>query len=300
MKTTKTTRTRYPATPSTDWNPSDENRRNTITRLLLAVAILAVAATATNAGQMQAGDAAAADETLLEKTQNPVSDLISVPLQNNFDFGVGPRNATRWVLNVQPVIPFKLTEDWNLITRLITPIIDQGSPAPGVSSAFGLGDINPTFFLAPAKPSSLIWGVGPTFTLPTGTDPLLTSGKWAAGPAAVVLTMQPPWVFGALANQQWDFAGWRSRPYNRTLIQPFLNFNLPDGWYLTSAPIITADWENPSGDEWLVPLGGGVGKLHRLGKLPVNVQLGAYYYVVSPDNGPDWQLRFQLQFLFPK
>jgi len=260
----------------------------------------AIAAATSDNGEMRDENTAGGDETLLEKTQNPVSDLISLPLQNNFDFGIGPSDATRWVLNVQPVIPFSLTEDWNLITRIVTPIIDQGSPAPGVSSAFGLGDINPMFLVAPAKPSSLIWGVGPTLTLPTGTDPLLTSGKWAAGPAAVVLKMQPPWVYGVLANHQWSFAGWRDRRFNRTLIQPFVNYNLPNGWYINSVPIITADWENRSGDEWLVPLGAGVGKLHRFGKLPVNVQLGAYYNVVTPDNGPDWQFRFQVQFLFPK
>jgi hypothetical protein len=221
-------------------------------------------------------------------------------IMNALNFGIGPKDATRWVLNVQPVVPFKLTEDWNLITRTVVPIINQESPAAGVPGVFGLGDINPSFFIAPSKPSSLIWGVGPTLTLPTGTDSLLTSGKWAAGPAAVVLKMKEPWVFGVLANHQWDYAGWRSRHYNRTLIQPFVNYNLPDGWYLTSSPIITADWENRSGDEWLVPLGAGVGKLHRLGKLPVNVQLGAYYNVVTPDNGPDWQIRFQVQFLLPK
>ena len=281
-------------------NPFGKHANNRTAGLLLVVAIMTTTVTASGTDEMQTGNTEAADEVLLEKTQNPVSDLISVPLQNNFDFGIGPNNATRWVLNIQPVVPFKLTEDWNLITRTIVPIINQESPAPGVSSVFGLGDINPSFFLAPAKPSSLIWGVGPTFTQPTGTDAKLTSGKWAAGPAAVVLTMRPPWVLGVLANQQWDYAGWRSRPYNRTLIQPFINFNLPHGWYLSSSPIITADWENRSGDEWTLPLGAAVGKLPRLGKLPVNVQLGAYYNVVTPDNGPDWQLRFQVQFLLPK
>ena len=150
-----------------------------MTARLLGVVGLAVAATANGAGEQQAGIEAAAEPDLREKTQNPVSDLISLPLQNNFDFGIGPSKATRWVLNVQPVIPFKLTEDWNLITRTIIPIINQGSPAPGVPAVFGLGDLNPTFFISPAKPSSLIWGAGPTFTLPTGTDPALTAGQWA-------------------------------------------------------------------------------------------------------------------------
>jgi hypothetical protein len=220
-----------------------------------------------------AGAADDSDTELAKKTQNPVADLISVPFQNNFNFSAGPKDATIYVLNVQPVIPLRLTEDWNLITRLITPIINQPSLFDGADSAFGLGDINPTFFLSPAKPSELIWGVGPTFTLPTATDSLLGTSKWSMGPAAVALTIQGPWVVGALANQQWSFAGWGDQDVSQMLIQPFVNYNLPDGWYLTSAPIITANWEASSGDKWTVPLGGGVGKPFRLDKLPINTQL---------------------------
>ena len=135
-----------------------------------------------------------ADTNLAEQAQNPVAKLISLPFQNNFGFGIGPNNVTQWVLNVQPVIPISLGPDWNLITRTITPIINQPSPAAGIDSAFGLGDINPTFFLSPAGSADFIWGVGPTFTLPTATDTMLGSGKWSAGPAAVALTMQHPVV----------------------------------------------------------------------------------------------------------
>jgi hypothetical protein len=112
--------------------------------------------------------------------------------------------------------------------------------------------------------------------------------------------MRGPWVVGALVNQQWDYAGWTNRHVSLMLIQPFINYNLPGGWYVNTVPIITADWERASGDEWLVPLGAGVGKLHRFGRLPVNLQLGAYGNVERPENAPDWQLRFQVQFLFPK
>jgi hypothetical protein len=230
---------------------------------------------------------------LAKKTQNPVADLISVPLQNDFNFSAGPNDQTIYVLNVQPVIPLRLTEDWNLI-------INQPSLFDGAPSAFGLGDINPTFFLSPAKPEKLIWGVGPTFTLPTATDSLLGTSKWSMGPAAVALSMQGPWVVGALVNQQWSFAGWGDQDVSQMLIQPFVNYNLPDGWYLVSAPIITANWEASSGDTWTVPLGGGAGKLFKLDKLPINTQLQAFYNVERPQLAADWQLRFQLQFLFPK
>ena len=147
-------------------------------------------------------------ERLAKETQNPIANLISVPFQNNFNFGIGPNDATQWVLNVQPVIPITLNKDWNLITRTIMPIINQPSPAPGIESAFGLGDINPTVFLSPKNSGKLIWGVGPTMTFPTASDSLLGNGKWSAGPALVVLMMPGHWVIGALANNQWSLAGW--------------------------------------------------------------------------------------------
>ena len=258
-------------------------------------------------------------EELAKKTQNPVADLISVPLQSNFNFGAGfHHNKMIYVLNVQPVIPIKIAEDWNLITRIIMPIINQPSLSPSFgglvpsTTGTGFGDFNPTFFLSPAKPGELIWGVGPTITLPTATDRDLGSGKWSMGPAGVALTMQGHWVFGALMNNQWSFAGWGDKPVNAMLLQPFVNYNLPDGWYLTSGPIITANWKaDKAGDVWTVPVGGGFGKLFRLGsilplegspmaKLPINTQLAAYGNVAKPEFGPAWQLRFQIQFLFPK
>ncbi len=204
---------------------------------------------------------AAEDATeLAKKTQNPVADLISVPFQNNFNFGVGEKNVTQYVLNVQPVIPVKLTPEWNLITRTILPIINQPSPAEGIPSNFGLGDLNPSLFLPPAKPGAHIWGVGPTFTLPTATDTALGSGKWSMGPAGMVLTMRGPRVIGVLANQQWSFArDSNRRSVNEMLVQPFVNYNLPDGWYLSTSPIITANWMADSGDQWTVPLGAGSG-----------------------------------------
>jgi hypothetical protein len=239
-------------------------------------------------------------ESLAKAAQNPVAKLISVPFQNNFNFGVGPNNTVQYNLNIQPVIPISLSEEWNLITRTIMPIINQPSPAPGVRSAFGLGDINPTFFLSPAKSGEFIWGVGPTFTFPTATDPMLGSGKWSAGPAVVGLVMHGHWVVGALANQQWSYAGWSDRAVSAFLVQPFVNYNLPHGWYLVSAPILTANWKADSDNQWIVPVGGGIGKIQRFGKLPLNIQLQAFYNAVTPDYGPDWQLRFQVQFLFPK
>jgi hypothetical protein len=280
-----------------------QSKHHTALSTLVTQAVATLMALLVLPGILQICAAGAADDSdteLAKKTQNPVADLISVPFQNNFNFSAGPNDATIYVLNVQPVIPLKLTEDWNLITRTIMPIINQPSLFPGDDSAFGLGDLNPTFFLSPAKPGKLIWGVGPTFTLPTATDSRLGTSQWSMGPAAVALSMQGPWVFGALANQQWSFAGWGDQDVSQLLIQPFVNYNLPDAWYLVSAPIITANWEASSGDKWTVPVGGGVGKLFKLDKLPINTQLQAFYNVERPKFAADWQLRFQLQFLFPK
>ncbi|MBN8248467.1 MAG: neuromedin U [Verrucomicrobia bacterium] len=242
----------------------------------------------------------AATEALAKAAQNPVANLISVPFQNNFNFGIGPAEATQWVLNVQPVIPISLSEDWNLITRTIVPLINQNSPAPGIQPVFGLGDINPSAFFSPAKPGKIIWGIGPTLTLPTATDPMLGNELWSAGPAAVALTIQGPWVIGALMNQQWSFAGWGDEEVSALLLQPFINYNLPHGWYLTSSPILTANWKESAREAWVIPVGGGFGKIVHLGKLPLNCQLGAYWNIRTPTDGPDWQLRAQIQLLFPE
>src|SRR5215510_4022610 len=155
---------------------------------------------------------------LAKKSQNPVADLISVPFENNFFFNTGAEKRTVWDLNIEPVIPIHLTDDWNLITRTIVPVINLPSVAPGVDHAAGLGDINPTFFLSPSGAKKFIWGAGPTFTFPTATNRLLGMGKYSAGPAAVALTMQGPWVAGALINNQWSFAGWGNHDVNQALL----------------------------------------------------------------------------------
>ena len=167
-----------------------------------------------------------------------------------------------------------------------------------------MGDIQQALFFSPRKPgsSSFLWGAGPIFQLPTATDERLGTEKWSAGPAAVGLTVHGPWVAGALVQNIWSFAGDSDRDdVNQMLIQYFVNYNLPNGWYLTSSPIVTANWKADSDNTWTIPFGGGVGRLLRIGKLPVNVQVQGFYNVEKPDDlGPDWTLRFQVQFLLPK
>ena len=262
---------------------------------LLAVSTAVLALVAVSAAQP------AREEELAKETQNPVSELISVPFESNFNFGVGPNDDLQYILYVQPVVPFRLSEDWNLITRTIIPLIDQPELGPGVGDVFGLGDIQLSAFLSPAKSGALIWGIGPIFQFPTATDDALGSDKWSAGPTAAALTIRGPWVAGALVNHRWSFAGDDDRAdVNQTLIQPIVNYNLPGGWFLSSVPYITADWEKDGDDRWTVPIGIGVGKVHRFGTQPVSLQLTPYYNVVRPDDAAEWTLQFRINFLFPK
>jgi hypothetical protein len=234
---------------------------------------------------------------LAKAAQNPVADLVSLPFQNNFLFDTAL--GFTYNLNIQPVVPFRLSEDWNLISRTIVPVLGVENPPPGVDS-WSLGDINATAFFSPANSKKIIWGVGPALVLPSATDSFYGSGKWSAGPSAVGLTIQGPWVIGALAQNVWSYAGWGDRSVNQMLTQPFINYNLKNGWYLVSAPIITADWNASGGEQWTVPMGGGVGKIHRIGKQPINLSFQGYYNVEHPTGGPEWSLRFQVQLLFPK
>jgi len=258
----------------------------------------------------QASAPQASTEALAVAAQNPVAAMYSLPFQNNTFFGVGPNhNQAANLLNIQPVLPFTFG-DWNIISRTIAPLISLPSLTPGnlgdviagASSAndpFGLGDINQTFYFSPAAAKDFIWGVGPSVTLPTATTRALGSNTLAIGPAAVALVTPKPWVVGTLVRQLWSVTG-PNKNVDQTLFQPFINYNLPEGWYLTSSPIITANWSAPSSQRWNVPLGGGVGKIFRIYGQPMNASLQAFDYVATPSLGPRWELRFQLQFLFPR
>jgi hypothetical protein len=221
--------------------------------------------------------------------------MISLPFQNNTNGNWGPDDDTQNVLNIQPVIPLSLNEDWNVITRTILPVIYQ--PVPGDDSVFGLGDTAVSAFFSPVPTGKWTWGVGPVALVPTSTDDVLGAGEWGGGAGAVALVLSGPWVAGALAQNVWSF---QSGDVNQLLFQPFVNYNLKSGWYLVSAPIVTADWEAASDERWTIPVGGGGGKVLQVGKQPVNVNLQYYYNVEHPTLGADWQLRFQVQLLFPK
>jgi hypothetical protein len=243
---------------------------------------------------------AASNAELAKAAQNPIANMISLPFQNNTNTGIGPNNETQNILNIQPVWPVSLNDGWIIITRTIIPVISQPNGLTNAGRINGLGDITFTAFLSPTDSGSLTWGVGPVFLLPTATDNTLGADKWGAGASAVVLSMPGNWVIGSLFSNLWSVGGSGQKDVNLFTWQYFINYNLPNSWYLTTAPIITANWETNSADRWTVPVGGGIGKIFRIGKQPVNAQVSAYKNIQTPAFGANWQFRLQLQFLFPK
>jgi len=251
-------------------------------------------------------DDASGGGDLRSAVQNPISSLISLPFKLTFDRGADNGDGT--ILNINPVVPVTVG-DWNLVNRALIPlahvdgaIVGPGNPSPDPGNgANGLGDINYSIYFSPVEYDKVIWGVGPSLNLPTATNDQLGSGKWSAGITAVALT-QPDWgSMGILGRQLWSFAGDSDRRnVNQTLIEPFVNYNLENGWFLISDLVITANWKNDSGNRWLVPLGAGFGRLFKLGNQPISSKLEAYYNVERPDGAPDWSIQFTWQFLFPK
>lgn len=256
-----------------------------------------------------------ADQDLAKQSQNPIGNMISLPMQNNTYFDVGPSEEWANSFQFQPVYPVNFGKV-NLINRAIIPInylagqevtvpdreqIQDDSVTFETDSVFGLGNITWQGFISPAKPGKLIWGAGPVLQIPTHTDDRLGTDKWSAGPGLVALAMPGKWVLGCLGYNIWSFAGPSDEDdVNSLLFQYFINYNIANGWYLTSAPVITANWEEDSSHRWTVPLGGGIGRLVKFGKQPVDFKLQIFWYAEKPDNGPNWSLQLQVKLLFPK
>ena len=242
------------------------------------------------------------DAELAQELSNPLADLMTIPFQMNYDRDIGPLDdGSKLQTNIQPVIPFHLNDDWNLISRTIIPVIDQEDIFPGAGSQFGLGDVNLSLFFSPKKPTSggLLWGVGPVLLFPTATDSLLGAKKWGAGPAAVALTMRGPWTVGILANHIWSYAGDSDRQdISNTFLQPFAAYTWPSAWTVSVQSESTYNWKT---EKWSVPVNVAVSKLVRLGKLPVSLQAGVGYWAESPDAGPEgFRFRLQANFVLPK
>lgn len=238
---------------------------------------------------------------LARAAQNPIASMISVPFQNNTNLDFGPLEKTQNVLNIQPVYPIDLSENWNLVTRAIFPVVTQPGFVPGQSSTTGLGDTAITAFFSPKAPAGKwIWGAGPVALVPTATSDRLGFDEWGVGGSFVALTMRGPWVIGSLFSNVWDVSADSGDEINLFTWQYFVNYNFPSGWYLTSSPIITANWEASSDNRWTIPFGGGFGKIFNIGRQPVNVSLQYYHNVEKPNFGADSQWRFVFTLLYPK
>jgi hypothetical protein len=236
-------------------------------------------------------------EEIAKASQNPLTAMYSLPIQNNTYFG----NEVKNIANIQPVLPFDVSDNWTLVTRTILPVV-YNETSFGADD-WGLGDTTMTGFFTPKKTSTsgIVWGVGPTILIPTSTDDVsMGIGEWGAGVSAIVLSMNGNWVYGGLISNVWSFTGDNS--VNSMTFQPFVNYNLGDGLFLASVPIITANWKaEESSNTWTVPLGLGVGKAMKMGNVPFTAQIHAYYNVERPDaNSEDWQMRIQVQWLFPR
>jgi len=286
-------------------------------RALLAIFTVILVAVATNASAHQASasdssaapaaaPAAAPDEDtnnaeLAKKLSNPIADLVSLPFQFNWENGIGPLDLTRYILNIQPVMPFTLNKKVNMIVRVIAPIVSQPAPqVPGGVAASGVSDVLTSFFFSPSK-SAVIWGVGPVVSVPSTTVPTLGTEKWSAGPTAVVLKQEGGLTYGALVNQVWSFAGNASREdVSQMFLQPFVAYTTSGAWTFTAQSESTANWQIDGDGRWNVPINGLVAKLSSFGTFPASYQLGGGYFVVHPDNGATWKIRAAITILLPR
>ena len=241
----------------------------------------------------------AQDSDLQKKLSNPIASLTVVPIQVNYDTNIGPlEDGHRITTNLQPVVPFKLDSQWSLVVRTILPIISQDNIFPNAGDQFGLGDTLQSFFFVPQTVAGFTWGAGPAVQWRTGTDQLLTSGKWAAGPTAVALQETGPWTVGVLANHVWSFAGDDDRAdVSNTFIQPFIDYRASGGWTYSLNTESTYDWV---AQQWSVPINFQVQKLTKIGDQPLSISAGPRYWAESPDSGPHgWGGRVVLSFIFP-
>jgi len=263
--------------------------------------------------QAQQPAAPVSDAAALEKarkaSQNPIASMISVPFQENWNFGIGDSDRVQNVFVIQPVIPVSLGSNWNVITRWVTPIVYQPYAVPledgslHQTGAYGLGDMQPQFYFSPKKHSVVTWGAGPIFIVPMGTPyRYMSQGKFAIGPTFVALAQPKFGTIGVLVNNMWSVAGHKDRPdVNQFYLQPFLNYNLKKAWYLSlQTSGITANWEKNHGGRWTVPIGGGPGRVWKFGHQAVNVQTFFFGNVVHPPKASPWEFRMAFTLLFPK
>ena len=235
------------------------------------------------------------------QSQNPMADILKLPLQNNFNSGTGHKSQTEYRLNLKPSMPSDLSSDWTLVNRLDIPFIYQPGRVSGEKDSFGLGDTTYESFYGPAGDRTLYWGAGPAFQIPTATDNQIGSKKWSAGLAATASMVKGPVVAGVRANHLWSFAGKDDRAdINRTTFEYFAYWNLGSGWWIGTSPVNTADWDAIQSEVWTIPIGGGIGKIVMRGRTPINLKLEAYHYAEVQTGGADWSAVLSIEFLLPE
>lgn len=242
-------------------------------------------------------------ESVAKQLSNPIANLVSIPLQFNWEEGVGPNDDLRTVVNFQPVVPFTLNEDWNVIGRMILPYVSQPSLVSGAATTSGVSDMLLSLFFSPVKSQIAIWGIGPVVALPMTTDPFLGSGKWSAGPTAVVLKQSGQWTYGALVNHLWSFADTgdiERTDVDQTYLQPFLAYTTRTAVTFNISSESTANWEAASGEEWTIPINVSVSKVTKLGPFPFSLAAGAGVFVEKPEGAPEWKLRFTATLILPR
>jgi hypothetical protein len=261
-------------------------RGHSIAAVLLAVIIPATARAEEDSAE------------LAKQLSNPVASLVSVPFQHNVDCCFGPGDGVRYSLNIQPVIPLSVNDDWNVIVRTILPVIYQDDPLGGSHDSLGLGDVTQSFFFSPKLvKNGLVWAVGPVFVWPSGTSDL-GANQWGGGPTALVLKMQGPVTYGVLANHIWSYAGpTGAAQTSRSFVQPFFAYTWPSSTGVSINTETTYDWTN---EQWTVPINVGVSHVYKVGRQPISVGLTGRVYAVSPNDGPDWGVRLTTTLLYPK
>jgi hypothetical protein len=277
-------------------------RTTVTTKRMLVGAILACVLSATTARAQQPAAAEGDSADLAKQLSNPIASLVSVPFQFNWEQNVGPSDLTRFILNVQPVMPFTVNEDVNLIVRVIAPLVSQPPLVADGAAAFGIGDVTTSFFVSPSKSKRLIWGVGPVIVLPSTSEPTLGSGKWSTGPTVIALKQAGPWTVGALWNHVWSFSGDATRAdVNQMFLQPFVGYQATPTITLSVNSETTANWEvADDGERWTVPINFSVSKLSSFGTFPASYQLGFGVFPVHAEIGPSWKIRAAIVLLLPR
>lgn len=280
-------------------NPATRTRARDGVAYIVHHRLRCAVATAACMTAIARGDCRAQSESELAKaSQNPVANLVSFPLQFNYYTAGGLQSRTSLVLNVQPVLPLPLDERWLIISRTVVPYVN--TPTADGSRGTGIADIQQQFYFTPRKSAAVVWGLGPVLSIPTATNDLTRTGQWALGPTAVGLVTAGRWVIGALANNLWRIGGIdHGARINQLTLQPFINFNIPQGWSIASSPLITANWSATEGQRWTVPIGIGLSKVTAIGRQPVSVGAQYYHAVEHPDAAGADQFRFQFTLLYP-